>query len=585
MADAATAVRAGAGPIDGSMAPPRRWRAICELAWLESGRLLRHPLVMIGALVSVLSLWLASRGQPHPAPELVTGSGLVDEVLRRIGPGRLAALQLATLDTQVALVALLPATFMASNLAALRARRHATEELYGTAATAPWQRTAAHLLANGPIGLLALLLAGVSILLQARSAGAVGAPDPFELLAGPAAVVIAGALGVLLATWLRSALYGPVAVLGLAVIHFRLDGEHPRRWLSLIAGLKQGAVPPDLLLRPSGLHLAYLAGLGALAGAAALLRHGPRRPVAIALALGLIATGATGAAQLDGPSAADRAHVRQVVDHPDQVQVCQRRGRVRYCAFPDYRSWIPRWQSATEAVLAPLPDGAVGDLTVRQSLAPWPYSPDLPGNVKTLRTDGNPWAVFPGEAQAAMGWGPGGGRPVLPRLRLEEQVALAALRLPNWPEFGNPSSTAPLCRATAVVALWLVVQADPQARAVLRHTLALNYSFAVYQSGSRSFKLPSTWMPLGPPDGDEMAWGWQALSYADQLARRPTGEVRSRLQRHWKLLSAPSTPLARAVEVFALRPVPTIERQLVARGVDRAEASSFAAGTGEETRC
>jgi hypothetical protein len=105
-----------------------------------------------------------------------------------------------------------------------------------------------------------------------------------EYLQLPALVLGAGLLGIAVARWLPWPGALPLAALAV-VIDFLLlyqftDSMPTRTWFALWpvwVGGTQGMLPPQPFHQEMW-HLAYLLGLGVLAGIAALLRtHGPRR--------------------------------------------------------------------------------------------------------------------------------------------------------------------------------------------------------------------------------------------------------------------------------------------------------------------
>src|SRR5207253_1374204 len=99
--------------------------------------------------------------------------------------------------TGLSLLPVAAGTFLAANLAALRSRRHRTDELYDSGVMTPADRTTGLLLALlWPVGISAVLAAGELISLLVRRP--VGSPSVVELLVGPAIVLLGGTLGVAL---------------------------------------------------------------------------------------------------------------------------------------------------------------------------------------------------------------------------------------------------------------------------------------------------------------------------------------------------------------------------------------------------
>src|SRR5262249_33489132 len=121
-------------------------------------------------------------------------------------------------DTQLGMMLLLGgAALIAGNLAVLRAHRDGTTALSEVLVLPMRLRTAAHLLAVLPLGLLAAALTGIRVGLLAL-APAAGRRNPSELVTGPVIVLLFGAIGVLLGRLTRSAIVAPLMLLGLLAL-------------------------------------------------------------------------------------------------------------------------------------------------------------------------------------------------------------------------------------------------------------------------------------------------------------------------------------------------------------------------------
>lgn len=281
-----------------------------QLARREGRRLIRHPVFIVGGLLSLAMFGLMTW---QAAP-----------VLHRD-------------DTNVAgaLLPLAAATLMVTNLAASRATRNGTDELYDGTATSSALRTAGHLLSltfavGAAAGLVCVMFA--YMLLDAPA----GTPRSAEILTGPVAVALLGGVGIALGRWKPHPALGPIAVVALIALEMLLiqpviglegtNGGVASRvpWLAPWVPLSlTGEVPPELVIRPAGWHLLYLAGLGVLFAVLALGRQGFPRPVAALFAAGAAGTVVGAVGQLSPPGSAQRAAIAALVEEPEQHQVCE----------------------------------------------------------------------------------------------------------------------------------------------------------------------------------------------------------------------------------------------------------------------
>jgi hypothetical protein len=251
----------------GGLPPPASTpRAIRTLARVEGRKLLRHPAFIPGIALSGALVLLAGWGRKsHSVVEPLWPAG------SPIGP-------LAVFG------------FVAANLAALRDRVNGTEELFGSTAVPRRARTAALLVSVA-------WAVGASVVLLAPFVGAfavsygVSLADVVKLLEEPLIVAVLALAGVAVGRLLPTRLAAPVA----AFFAFVLVGAyaHPTlapQFLSLY-------VIPDSL--PSvGWHILYLAGIGTLATAVALMKDGVRRSLVVAAAVGVLAIAAGAILQL-----------------------------------------------------------------------------------------------------------------------------------------------------------------------------------------------------------------------------------------------------------------------------------------------
>jgi len=498
-------------------APDQR-RAVLALARVEAGRLARHPITVLAGLMLAgiwVSQWFTNEANRFPV------------------------LQDADRDTQLGTMLLLGgAALIAGNLAVLRAHRHGTVAVDDLLVLPAAHRTAAHLLAVLPIGLIAAVLTSVRIGLLAL-APAAGRPDPFELATGPVAVLLLGAAGVLCGRLTRSAVVAPLVLLGilaLLVVIPLLSGGGGARWFQPVRPEGESGfvlpAPAYLMARPAGAHLAYLTGLAVLAAVAALTRSGSRSVgVRIAALAALAVAVAGGIAQTTPPGAAvDRAR-DEAMRHPARAQVCQRLDPVTYCAFGDFTAWIPYWDAQVRAVLRRVPTAAAGPgLAVRQRIVV-----EGPGGggepMADWRADdlaaGTPNAVSVGTR-----WGDSRTAATL--------AGLVAYRLVTGE---RPDGATTVCGGRAVVIGWLAGQADARSRTGLRLLAA--------QGGPDG---GGVFFPEAGA-GSGVALPHREVALAQALLDRPVDEVGATVRASWTELTAERTSAERAAGILGV-PVP-----------------------------
>jgi hypothetical protein len=188
-AEATGGIRTGIAP--GSAAVLGR-RVVLALARSETPRLLRHPLVLASFVASAVLVWWTFRAE---APVLDRDS-----------------VRLAGLFLPVA-----AAVLMASHGIASRSRRRRPAELLESLPTDADRRVLGEFLAVvGPIGVTVVIVGAGMVFL------AVGEPigrwQWGELAAAPAMVVLACALGVVLAQWLPHRVTPVIVVVALAYL-------------------------------------------------------------------------------------------------------------------------------------------------------------------------------------------------------------------------------------------------------------------------------------------------------------------------------------------------------------------------------
>lgn len=244
---------------------PQPRSALPALVRFESRRLLAHPLFIAGIVASI--------------GILVTASGNGSQDL-----DTLAGYSFTFIGAAIW-------TCLAAGLAAGRVSRDDAQDLYAGQPVAPRVRTQAALLSLGSAGLVAATLIAVATLARAGADGALIVDGeryplrPLELAQGPIFVVLAGVLGVLVATWSKRVY--PIVIAAL-VLFSPLVAWGP--WLVFGDDVPRGFESNSLTGASVGWHLVGLVGLTSLLAAGALARHDRRARVALLALAGLGAT-------------------------------------------------------------------------------------------------------------------------------------------------------------------------------------------------------------------------------------------------------------------------------------------------------
>jgi hypothetical protein len=501
-----------------------RRRAVFALAKVESIRLLRHPVTVVAVLFLIgiwVSEWLTNEANHFPV------------------------LQDVDRDTQLGIMLLLGgAAVIAGNLAVLRGHRHGTTALSDVLVLPYPMRTAAHLLAVLPLAVLAALLAAARIAVLA-AAPAAGRANPYELATGPAVVLLFGAVGVLLGRLTRSAIVAPLALLGLLamlVVLPLLTRDGPARWFQPVVPESEPVfvlpAPANLMARPAGPHLAYLVGLAVLVAVAALARSGARIVrLALVAVVALALTVAGGVGQLAGPSQSVRQARLIAMQRPAGQQTCQRLGRVTYCAFPDFVSWIPSWDAEVRGVLRRVPTAiAQRPLAVRQRIVLLNDNGAIPSPTEQWRADDTA-AGTPNAVSIGTRWGDS--------RSASQLAALVAYRLIVG---SGPTADSTACGARGVLVGWLAGQASAHASIGLRKLAADQNGGGGGGGGDKVFieGIPGSGGILIPD---------RELAFALALLDRPADEIGARVRQSWDELTATGTTVDRAAEILG-QPVP-----------------------------
>jgi hypothetical protein len=571
-----------------------RRTAVIALARAEGRRLARHPMVLAGVVFALAAFVVATRGS---APVLQR-----DDIL-----------------TGLSLLPVAAGTFLAANLAALRGRRHGTDELYDSLVLSPADRTEGLLLALlWPAAVSVLLVAAeIAYLLFQQS---VGSPSPLELLVGPAIVLLGGTLGIALARWMPSLVAGPVGLVALVSIQayllFRLPGgtlhQPQNRWLAPWVPMAVSGYPPrELVVRPAGWHIGYLVALVLLVSAVALLRFRPAAGPALAAALCLALVLAAASVQLRAPTSGQSAALEDLLLRPERHQTCLVRDNIRYCAYPAYVPWIDRWAVPVEAVLRNVPIASRPAIEIVQTYQDI-WAADLPK--AWLKRIGEGDVTYPAEVvgqihpDARWGTGPALGES---ELSLALPVATRAVGLPTSPtevrlttrdidrliaDMGPPPSKqdragfvhdlesqpywcSPQGQSRAVVALWFAAEATSATRsayaALLRSDpygaagLVIDGHGMTSYTGTDEYALSDLTF-VTASNSPALQWPRQEAYYALELLQQPGAHVAGLITANWARLTDPATPTSVLAEMFGLKPLPSLDEQLRRAGIDPA---------------
>ncbi|MDQ4064585.1 MAG: hypothetical protein M3161_00885 [Actinomycetota bacterium] len=552
--------------------------------------MLRHPVLWLGGLLS-LGLFGLFTWQSAP-------------VLHRD-------------DTNIAgaLLAFAGATLIVANLAASRAARNGTDELYDTTPATRQLRTLGQLLAL-VFPVLGSMLLGAVMFGYMFLDSPVGTPRIAELAAGPVTVALLGAVGIAIGKWKPHPALGPMAVViiaGVEVLFIQpiiglsgTSGDLVDRfpWFALWVPLSlTGEIASELVIRPSGWHLLYLVGLVVVAVTIALARAGRR-----ARLIPVVAAGAAGAVlgslgQLTPVTASQRAALAAMVEDPEEHQVCEERRGVTYCAYPAYVPWIDRWARPVEGAMRVIPPHARPEgLVVRQRFGTYFEGPiDVPD--KTMRradrelrragrsgTGSTIWTQtqwgrgeLEGDYEIGLSLWVAMQAVDLPASREEmrltpDEVALArrafGARVPERVRHKferalsrrRAYSCTTLDQARALTALWVAGQATPSTRATVERVAAeYPFGFRTYETDGRPYAFyegPSFWAlypRVSPPMWNWVTFAENEFHYAAQLLEKPQHEVAEAIAQRWDQMMDPTAKTTGFLGDFGLAMHPTPE--------------------------
>ena len=570
------------------------WAVPLQLARREGRRLLRSPIIWVGVLLSLVVFGFYTW---HAAPVLHR-----DDIF-----------------TAGALLPLAAATLIVSNLAASRAARNATDELYDTTSSSPGLRTVGHLLSLGYAAAVGGAVIGAMFVYMFLDSP-VGQPSAAELVTGPLIVILFGVVGIALARLNPHPALGPMAVVVAGALQYLLiqpiigsnatntTVENPSPWLAPWVPLSMtGQVPSELVIRPASWHLLYLGGLASLFIAFALTRSGSRKRMLPLFIVGTAAVVFGVIGQFTPVSASDRAALVALIEHPEEHQICEERHGVTYCAYPAYVGWIDRWAAPIEGALQRIPvDERPEDLTVRQNFGSYFEGPvDVPQEVldKAVRyrqrgaPDDGPgttlwtgirWGRGATEGGFAIGLAlavstealdfPSSRREMLltpgesKRFRetvvplIDRRFRAKAVRM-SKPKRREYSCTSSL-QARTVAAMWIAAQSTPATRSAVISSAADNpYGLTIYDvEGKRYASYVGPFLPIypevPPPMWDRIQFGDAEFHYAARLLDRPDDEVAEVFAARWDELKDPTMLTESILDDLDLRPHVSVKEQM-----------------------
>ncbi|MHC5905896.1 ABC transporter permease [Streptomyces sp. S6] len=510
------------------LAIPGPAAGVRALARTEARRLLEHP-ALLGSLALCLGLWIYTTAV----------SGSTDYPVLHDEDRYL----------QSQLLVLAAGTFLAMHLAVLRPAREDTDAWFQALVLQPWQRAAAHLLAVIPAVVLTTVLVGARMLWLSLLPGAVGSPSPGELAAGPASVLLAGTLAVLIGTITTSVAAGPI-VLGLVGIATVVAGLAPFsgwRWWGPVAleDSSHSSLPSGLLYRPAGRHLLYLLLLAAAVAVAAVLRSGLRtRAVHVTFALALAGAVTAGAVQSRPTPNSVTAAREHALKSPADEQRCVHQGQFTYCAYPEFVDRHRQWSKVVEGVLRRAPERLRAEkYAVRQHVGSFTKSTGL----SRVQIPLDSWAEddrragTPGAVVVGTDWGNGSDSGDDATIGLA--VAFAERLVEgNAPEDSGTRQGGPVggagsmvCGSRGVVMLWLAAQATRETGSALRSQLDRSFGGLVHFGNLTMIRT-------------RRADAETALRLLDQ----PAAQVGNKVSRHWDELTAPDTTSAQAARLLGV---------------------------------
>ena len=240
-------------------------------------------------------------------------------------------------------------TLVAMNLAALRARREGTEELFGSLPATSTTRVVGHL---GSVW-MALVVQSAFVAVTFASGrfltdhfGAIDAASFGDIAVSFVLVACAGSLAVALARWLPNPLVPLVALVLLAFGGTAIGGIGDHHW-SLTRQLSIWPRYPDhdwaFAIRPNWWHAAYLLSLALVVAVVAVARQ-QRDRLTLLFGVGAVAfAGVTGYVQTRPMTDSDAERIAAMISDPIAHSSCRTKDGLTLCAYRDYADITKVW--------------------------------------------------------------------------------------------------------------------------------------------------------------------------------------------------------------------------------------------------
>ena len=249
-------------------------------------------------------------------------------------------------------------TLVAMNLAALRARREGTEELFGSLPATSTTRVVGHLGSVWMAFVVQIVFVAATIVIGTFLTdhfGAIDAASIGDIVVSFVLVACAGSLAVALARWLPNPLAALAALVVLAFGGTAIGGIGDHHW-SLTRQLSIWPRYPDhdwaFAIRPSWWHAAYLLSLGLVVAVVAVARQRRDR---LTLLLGLSAVafaGVTGYVQTRPMTDGDAERIAAMISDPVALSSCRTTDGLTLCAYRDYADITRVWTRELTAPFA-----------------------------------------------------------------------------------------------------------------------------------------------------------------------------------------------------------------------------------------
>ena len=240
-------------------------------------------------------------------------------------------------------------TLVAMDVAALRARRDGTEELFDSLPASPTARVGGHL------GSVWMALVVQSLFVACTFATGMfltdrfGAIDPAsvgDVVVSFVLVCCAGSLALALARWLPHPLFALAALVALGIGGTALGGIGGSHW-SLTRQLSIWPRYPDhdwlFAVRPSWWHAAYLLSLALVVAIAAVARQRRDRLILLLGVGAAFLAGVTGYAQTRPMEDGDAARIAAMISDPVRHSTCSTTDGLTLCAYDDYSDITEVW--------------------------------------------------------------------------------------------------------------------------------------------------------------------------------------------------------------------------------------------------